>query len=155
MSNRELWIYNFKLLEEYINIHKELPSDYSKDPNTQKIARWKMTQKNNFKNASHIMKEDENIKNMWEQFVKKHSELFRTNEEKWFDYLKELEEYIQINKKLPSHTNKDKNISSLASWVLPTPVGPKKMKEPIGLFGSLSPILFLSIAFAIFSTASF
>ena len=117
MSNRELWIYNFKLLEEYINIHKELPSDYSKDPNTQKIARWKMTQKNNFKNASHIMKEDENIKNMWEQFVKKHSELFRTNEEKWFDYLKELEEYIQINKKLPSHTNKDKNISSLASWV--------------------------------------
>ena len=116
MSNRELWIYNFKLLEEYINIHKELPSDYSKDPNTLKIARWKCTQKNNFKNTSHIMKEDENIKNMWEQFVKRHYKLFRTNEEKWLDYLKELEEYIKIHNQLPNHTNKDDNISLLAKW---------------------------------------
>ena len=29
--------------------------------------------------------------------------------------------------------------SALASSVLPTPVGPRKMKEPIGRFGSLSP----------------
>ena len=116
MSNREIWIYNFKLLEEYINIHKELPSDYSKDPNTLKIARWKCTQKNNFKNTSHIMKEDENIKNMWEQFVKRHYKLFRTNEEKWLDYLKELEEYIKIHNQLPNHTNKDDNISLLAKW---------------------------------------
>jgi superfamily II DNA or RNA helicase len=117
MSNRELWINNFKLLEEYINIHKELPSDYSKDPNTLKIARWKCTQKNNFKNTSHIMKEDENIKTIWEQFVKRHYKLFRTNEEKWLDNLRELEEYIQTHKQLPSHTNKDENISLLAKWV--------------------------------------
>jgi superfamily II DNA or RNA helicase len=116
MSNRELWINNLKLLEEYINIHKELPSDYSKDPNTLKIARWKCTQKNNFKNTSHIMKEDENIRGIWEEFVKRHYKLFRTNQEKWLDYLKELEEYIQTHKNLPSHTNKDENISLLARW---------------------------------------
>ena len=63
------------------------------------------------------MKEDENIKNMWEQFVKRHYKLFRTNEEKWLDYLKELEEYIKIHNQLPSHTNKDENISLLAKWV--------------------------------------
>ena len=116
MSNRELWINNFKLLEEYINIHNELPSDYSKDPNTLKIARWKCTQKNNFKNTSHIMKEDENIRDIWEEFVKRHYKLFRTNEEKWLDYLKELEEYIKIHNQLPSHTNKDEKISLLAKW---------------------------------------
>jgi glutaminase len=62
------------------------------------------------------MKEDENIKNMWEQFVKRHYKLFRTNEEKWLDYLKELEEYIKIHNQLPNHTNKYDNISLLAKW---------------------------------------
>ena len=41
-----------------------------------------------------------------------------------------------------------------AKNVLPTPVEPKKINEPIGLFGSLIPILFLRIAFVIFKTAS-
>ena len=116
MSNTEIWINNLKLLEEYINIHKELPSDYSKNPNTLKIARWKCTQKQNFKNTSHIMKEDKNVRDIWEEFVKRHYKLFRTNEEKWLDYLKELEEYIKIHNQLPSHTNKDENISLLAKW---------------------------------------
>jgi len=45
--------------------------------------------------------------------------------------------------------------SSLANCVLPTPVGPRKTNDPIGRFGSFKPILFLKIAFDIFSTASF
>ena len=44
--------------------------------------------------------------------------------------------------------------SCLAKWVLPTPVEPKKIKEPIGRLGSLIPTRFLRIAFAIFSTAN-
>ena len=116
MSNTEIWINNLKLLEEYINVHKELPSDYSKDPNILKIARWKNTQKNNFKNTSKIMI-DETIRTIWEEFVKRHYKLFRTNEEKWLDYLKELEEYIKIHNQLPSHTNKDENTRYLAGWI--------------------------------------
>ena len=41
-----------------------------------------------------------------------------------------------------------------ASWVLPIPVWPKNIKDPIGLLGSLSPVLFLCIAFTTASTAS-
>ncbi|CAI8370442.1 MAG: Uncharacterised protein [Cryomorphaceae bacterium] len=51
----------------------------------------------------------------------------------------------------------ESNISSdkvLVSCVLPTPVGPRKINEPIGLLGSFSPTLFLRIAFTTFSTAS-
>ena len=33
--------------------------------------------------------------------------------------------------------------SALASSVLPTPVGPKKIKVPIGFLGSFKPTLFL------------
>jgi hypothetical protein len=116
MSNTEIWINNLKLLEEYINVHKELPSDYSKDPNTLKIARWKCTQKNNFKNKTKIMV-NENIKNIWEEFVNRNKKLFRSNEEKWLDNLREIEEYVQIHKQLPNHTNKDENTRYLASWV--------------------------------------
>ena len=42
-----------------------------------------------------------------------------------------------------------------ASWVLPTPVCPRKIKDPIGLSGAFKPDLFLWIAFTIFSTAFF
>ena len=48
------------------------------------------------------------------------------------------------------------NIASarvLQSSVLPTPVGPKKMNEPIGLFGFFSPTLPRRIALAIEDTA--
>jgi len=34
---------------------------------------------------------------------------------------------------------KSASASALASSVLPTPVGPRKMNDPIGLFGSLRP----------------
>ena len=44
--------------------------------------------------------------------------------------------------------------NSLANCVLPTPVGPKKINEPIGLFGSFNPTRFRCIAFTIFATAS-
>ena len=43
--------------------------------------------------------------------------------------------------------------SVLQSSVLPTPVGPRKINEPIGLFGFLSPTLPRRIAFAIAETA--
>ena len=41
-----------------------------------------------------------------------------------------------------------------ASSVLPTPVGPKKMKDPIGFFGSFKPTLLRWIAFVTFPIAS-
>lgn len=49
------------------------------------------------------------------------------------------------------------NIASASAFdnsVLPTPVGPKNRKEPVGLLGSLSPTLPLLIAFETALTAS-
>ena len=44
--------------------------------------------------------------------------------------------------------------SAFASSVLPTPVGPIKINEPIGLFSSLRPARALSIASETATTAS-
>ena len=63
--------------------------------------------------------------------------------------------YSLISKRISDSC--ESNISSdkaLVSCVFPTPVGPKKMNEPMGLFGSFSPTLLLRIAFTTFSTAS-
>ena len=43
---------------------------------------------------------------------------------------------------------------ALANSVFPTPVGPKKIKEPIGRFGSFNPALARRIALATAFTAS-
>ena len=52
-----------------------------------------------------------------------------------------------------SSSNKT-SASAFASSVLPTPVGPKKIKEPIGFLSSWSPALLLRTASATASTAS-
>ena len=43
--------------------------------------------------------------------------------------------------------------NSLAKWVLPTPVGPKNIKVPMGLLGSFNPTRLLKIALTSFSIA--
>ena len=47
------------------------------------------------------------------------------------------------------------SVSARASSVLPTPVGPRNMKLPMGRFGSLSPALARRIASEIKAIASF
>ena len=60
---------------------------------------------------------------------------------------------ISIRTKASGESN-NSLANTLANCVLPTPVCPKKINEPIGLLGSLSPTLFLCIAFTTLETAS-
>ena len=60
---------------------------------------------------------------------------------------------ISIRTILDSSSNSD-SASAFASSVLPTPVGPKNRKEPIGFVGSLIPALERIMASVTFSTAS-
>ena len=60
---------------------------------------------------------------------------------------------MSIRTKASSESN-NSFARTLANWVLPTPVWPKKINEPIGLFGSFNPARFLWMDFAIFITAS-
>ena len=53
-----------------------------------------------------------------------------------------------------SSDSKISDANTLANCVLPTPVWPKNINDPIGLFGELRPALFLWIDFTTFDTAS-
>ena len=52
-----------------------------------------------------------------------------------------------------SSESNNSRASTFANCVLPTPVWPKNIKDPIGLFGSFNPTLFRCIAFTTFVTA--
>ena len=53
-----------------------------------------------------------------------------------------------------SSLSKSSLAKTLANSVLPTPVGPKNINDPIGFFGSFNPTLVLLIALTNLSIAS-
>jgi superfamily II DNA or RNA helicase/ribosomal protein S17E len=111
------WDEKLKQVEEYIIEYNILPSYESKDNNIKVFGKWLSRQKENYKYNKCIMK-NEYIKKIWEEFIEKYKEYFKTDIEKWKENLNKLENYIIENKKLPSTTDKDNNIKSLACWVL-------------------------------------
>ena len=117
ITTDDIWIENKNKVEKYIQEFNKLPSQANKDKNVSSLASWISAQKQNYKNKENIMKNNNNIIKEWECFIEKHSILFRSNEEVWMDTLQNVSEYIQHFNKLPSQANKDKNVSSLASWI--------------------------------------
>ena len=119
MTLNERWFDKLRKVEEYILKYNKLPSQADKETDIIILANWISIQKIKYKKNKEIM-ENKEIRIIWEDFVEKYQELFMTGEEAWFDKLRDVEEYIKINQKLPSYTDKtdkDKEISSLRSWV--------------------------------------
>ena len=126
-NNEEIWTYNFKKIEDYIILKNNLPLTTSKDKNISFLARWISTQKQNYKNNKTVMKNEE-IKKKWEEFIEKYEELFLDNKEKWYNNLKEVEEYINKYNKLPNKS-KDKDIKILGEWLCSQKSNYKNKKE--------------------------
>ncbi len=115
-DNNEIWYENLNQVEEYIKNNKKLPLVRDKNKKIKILGKWYYTQKQNYQKELFIMKEVE-IKKAWEEFTEKYSEFFKNNNEKWYENLNKIEEYIKTNKKLPSESNKNKEIKSLCYWI--------------------------------------
>jgi superfamily II DNA or RNA helicase len=110
------WLNNLEKVEEYIKEHKKLPSQINKDKTISSIGTWLVDQKKNIKsNKGYIQKEE--IKLLWVDFTNRHNNLFITNQQKWNNNLKILEEFIEKNKKLPIENKNDKNSYYLKKWI--------------------------------------
>ena len=119
-NNEEIWYESLKELEEYINKYNKLPSQIDKNIDIKKLGSWLSTQKQNYINIKCIMKEEE-IRKKWEEFIEKYKDLFKSNEEIWYEKLKELEIYIIDKKKLPSEYEYINNIKQkcyIGKWLL-------------------------------------
>jgi hypothetical protein len=62
---------------------------------------------------------DENIKKLWKDFIneEKYKQYFLSNNELWFNNLKQCEDYIMKNNKRPSNSDIDIKIKQLAKWI--------------------------------------
>jgi hypothetical protein len=61
--------------------------------------------------------QDNTIRQQWDAFTNKYQTFFMSNEEVWNNSMNQVEDYIQIHNKLPSSTDKDKNIKQLGMWI--------------------------------------
>jgi superfamily II DNA or RNA helicase/cell shape-determining protein MreC len=116
MSNDEIWNDTLEKVKMYIETNNKLPSQHNKNKDIKQLGRWISTQKTKYNNKEYIMKE-ENIRNIWEDFINTYSHLFMSNDEMWNDTLEKAKLYIETNNKLPSATDKNKEIKQLGWWI--------------------------------------
>jgi len=117
-SNEEIWYEKLNQVIQYIDINNKGPSNYDKDKNIKSLAQWIYDQQKNYKKINEIMK-NEKIYNSWTNFINdnKYKQYFQSNKDNWYDNLNEVIQYIDINNKMPSSNDKDKNIKFLGSWI--------------------------------------
>jgi hypothetical protein len=60
---------------------------------------------------------NEDIYNIWKQFIEEYNEYSLSNEEFWMTKFEKVKQYINENKKKPTKHNKDKDIKQLGQWL--------------------------------------
>jgi superfamily II DNA or RNA helicase len=116
LSNEEVWNNNLNKVIQYIDENNELPSTREKNKEIKYIGIWLSVQKRNYKIHKQIMK-DNIIYNKFKDFLESYKKYFITYEEIWNNNLEKIIQYIKENNKLPSQTDKNKEIKTLGSWI--------------------------------------
>jgi superfamily II DNA/RNA helicase len=113
-DNNEIWYENLNKVEQYILENNKTPSSTDKNNQIKQLGSWLSHQNKNYKKEVEIMKDVE-IRKSWEDFINKYSKHFKSNNEKWYENLNKLEQYILENNKTPKQ--RDKEIKQLGSWL--------------------------------------
>ena len=101
IENRyETWEQNFEELEIFIETNKRRPCQSI--TNEKKLEKWMSHQKTNYINKWNIMKEDTYSKK-WETFYEQNKQ-YLNKDEKWFQTLETLKNFIDINKNKPTNS---------------------------------------------------
>jgi superfamily II DNA or RNA helicase len=116
--NNIVWYNTLELVKSYIDMNKKRPSQKNKEPTIKKLGAWISTQQTNYKSKDYIMKDDM-IYNDWVNFIndEKYKEYFIDNNIVWYNTLKLVKSYIDMNKKRPLKDDKDQKIKQLGSWI--------------------------------------
>ena len=115
-SYEKNWYNSLNQVKEYIDKNKKTPSNYDKNIEIKRLAKWICVQKINYKKEEYNMKE-KNIYNEWTQFMNKYEEYNKSYKNNWYNNFNKVKEYIDNNKKRPISTDKDEEIQKLAKWI--------------------------------------
>ena len=110
------WKEKLELVNNYIIDNQKIPTERDKNKDIKILGKWISHQKQNYKNNENNMKNEE-IRKEWKYFINKYNDLFKSNEEIWKEKLELVNNYIVDNQKLPSRSDKNKDIKILGSWI--------------------------------------
>ncbi len=115
-SREDDWYDNFKMVKQYMDINKIKPMRVVKNIELNRLGNWFSSQIETYNKKTHIMKKQE-FYNVWTEFMnnKKYKQYFITKEGEWYNSLKELINYIDKNKQLPTKSSKE--IIKLVNWL--------------------------------------
>lgn len=116
LDNNSSWYSTLQKIKTYIDENNKRPSCEDKNAEIKSLGTWLFTQSSNYQKKSQIMK-DEIIRQEYENFIKEYKKYFLTSEEKWYENLTILKDYIETNKQKPAQKNKDINVRYIASWL--------------------------------------
>ncbi len=121
---------NLIKIKNYIDLYKKKPSTINKNKDIKILATWINTQQINYKNNLFNMK-DKKIKNKWEEFINdvKYKIYFQSQYDNFIMKLKNIKNYIDINDKIPSKRNTDKDIKFMGSWLGTQKINYKSKKQ--------------------------
>ena len=60
----------------------------------------------------------DHIYKIWTEFLEDYKDYLLSNEELWITRLEEIKKYIDLNKKIPSYNDKNREIKSLGNWII-------------------------------------
>jgi superfamily II DNA or RNA helicase len=116
ISKKEKWHIKYNTLIEYINKHNKFPTISNVNKEIQELSIWTTNQKSNFKYKTCIMKLDNDVYNIWHNFMQKYDCLFLSLEEKWTLQLQRLVNYVETHKERPRTNTKNKESNVIGSW---------------------------------------
>ena len=118
ISEKEKWIQNLEEVKKYIDEKKKRPSSTDNDLEIKRMGIWIIVQYRNHKNKNYNMKDIE-INDIWTKFITDpvYNKFLLTENEKWIKNLEEVKKYIDENKRTPSQSDKDKEISKMGAWI--------------------------------------
>ena len=117
----DTWESKLNLVKQYIDVNKKQPSQHDKNPDIKQLGTWLCNQKQNYNNkikeCKKIMK-DKEIYDDWIKFISDYKEyVYVDTNELWKIKLNLVKQYIDANKKRPSHTDENVDIKQLSTWI--------------------------------------
>ena len=124
LNGEEIWDKKLEEVKKYIDENNCRPTQQNKDKNVEQLGRWISTQQKTYKIKIYIMA-NKTIRKSWESFINddKYKKYFLNNITIWYNNLKKIKHYIDINNKRPLKDEnkrplKDENNSiKLGSWI--------------------------------------
>ena len=104
MSDKDIWLANFKQAKQYIIENNERPKSNDKNKDIKKIGKWFVCQTKKYKENIGIIVTDMEIKEIWETFINDDKyKMHFISDDDFFKYMLEIiKKYIDKYNKLPS-----------------------------------------------------